>query len=79
MAERFPSELLARLVLAHLPATADRLVFEPIRTGKHNTSYYVAGAGDDLVLRISPPRRRFPWPISWPTTTAAPWWIATIC
>jgi len=55
MAERFPNELLARLVMAHLPVTADQLVFEPIRTGKHNTSYYVLGAGDDLVLRISPP------------------------
>ena len=43
------------VVFGHLPAAAERLVFEPIRTGKHNTSYYVAGAEDDLVLRISPP------------------------
>ena len=55
MAERFSTELLARLVMAHLPASPDRLVFEPVRTGKHNTSYYVTGGGDDLVLRISPP------------------------
>jgi aminoglycoside phosphotransferase (APT) family kinase protein len=55
MAERFPTELLARLVAAHLPVDPDRLVFEPIRTGKHNTSYYVGGAEGDLVLRISPP------------------------
>jgi aminoglycoside phosphotransferase (APT) family kinase protein len=55
MAERFPNELLVRLVLAHRPASPDRLHFEPIRTGKHNTSYWVTGAGDDLVLRISPP------------------------
>lgn len=55
MTERFPSELLARLVMAHVPADPERLVFEAIRTGKHNTSYYVAGAGSDLVLRISPP------------------------
>jgi aminoglycoside phosphotransferase (APT) family kinase protein len=55
MAERFPPELLADLVAAHLPVDPARLLFEPIRTGKHNTSYYVLGAGDDLVLRISPP------------------------
>jgi len=55
MAERFSTELLARLVMAHLPADPDRLVFEPVRTGKHNTSYFVRGAGDDMVLRISPP------------------------
>jgi aminoglycoside phosphotransferase (APT) family kinase protein len=55
MAERFATELLAQLVATHLPASAGKLTFEPIRTGKHNTSYYVAGAGDDLVLRISPP------------------------
>ncbi|HSR31676.1 MAG TPA: aminoglycoside phosphotransferase family protein [Anaerolineae bacterium] len=55
MAERFPTELLARLVAAHLAVDPERLLFEPIRTGKHNTSYYVGGTGDDLVLRISPP------------------------
>jgi len=55
MAERFSTELLARLVTAHLPADPDRLAFEPVRTGKHNTSYFVRGAGDDIVLRISPP------------------------
>ncbi len=55
MPERFPKELLARLVTAHLQANPERLVFEPIRTGKHNTSYYVKGAGGELVLRISPP------------------------
>jgi aminoglycoside phosphotransferase (APT) family kinase protein len=55
MAEHFPTELLIQLVTAHLPADPERLTFEPIRTGKHNTSYYVDGAGDPLVLRISPP------------------------
>ncbi len=55
MAEHFPTELLARLVMAHLPADPARLIFEPICTGKHNTSYYVEGVGDTLVLRISPP------------------------
>jgi aminoglycoside phosphotransferase (APT) family kinase protein len=55
MAEHFEQALLARLVVSHLPVDPDRLVFEPIATGKHNTSYYVRGADEDLVLRISPP------------------------
>jgi aminoglycoside phosphotransferase (APT) family kinase protein len=55
LAEQFSTKTLTSLVAAHLPADPERLVFEPIRTGKHNTSYYVRGAGDDLVLRISPP------------------------
>jgi aminoglycoside phosphotransferase (APT) family kinase protein len=55
VAERFARELLMNLIMAHLAADPDRLSFEPIRTGKHNTSYYVTGAGPELVLRISPP------------------------
>jgi aminoglycoside phosphotransferase (APT) family kinase protein len=55
MAERFTTETLTGLVAAHLPADPEQLAFEPIRTGKHNTSYYVRGAGEELVLRISPP------------------------
>lgn len=59
MAEQFEPDLLARLVTAHLAVNPDRLSFEPVRTGKHNTSYYVhgtgRGAGRGLVLRISPP------------------------
>ena len=55
MAERFPHDLLARLVAAHLPVKPERLVFEPIRTGKHNTSYYIDYGHEEWVLRISPP------------------------
>lgn len=55
MAEQFDDELLARLAAAHLAVDPDRLRFTPIPTGKHNTSYFVRGAGPDLVLRISPP------------------------
>jgi aminoglycoside phosphotransferase (APT) family kinase protein len=55
MAEQFSTATLAGLVAAHLPADPEQLAFEPIRTGKHNTSYYVRGAGEELVLRISPP------------------------
>jgi aminoglycoside phosphotransferase (APT) family kinase protein len=43
------------LVTPHLALPPDSLRFEPIPTGKHNSSYYVTGAGADLVLRISPP------------------------
>ena len=55
MAEQFSRETLRSLVAAHLPADPARLHFEAIRTGKHNSSYYVRGAGEELVLRISPP------------------------
>ena len=55
MAEQFATELLTQMVLAHLPADPDRLSFDPIPTGKHNTSYYVRGWERELVLRISPP------------------------
>jgi aminoglycoside phosphotransferase (APT) family kinase protein len=55
MAERFPTEILGRLVMAHCQVSHDQLVFEPICTGKHNSSYYVRGVGDEFVLRISPP------------------------
>jgi aminoglycoside phosphotransferase (APT) family kinase protein len=65
MPEQFATELLAQMVAAHLPVNATRsaaagnadarLTFEPIPTGKHNTSYLVHGAGTELVLRISPP------------------------
>jgi aminoglycoside phosphotransferase (APT) family kinase protein len=55
MAESLPSGLLTRLVTAHLPVDPEKLVFEPIRTGKHNTSYFVEGVGYEWVLRISPP------------------------
>jgi len=55
MAESFEREQLAQLVTAHLAVDADRLRFEPITTGHHNSSYYVHTPADDLVLRISPP------------------------
>jgi len=55
MAEQFEYELLAQMVAAHLPVDAAALHFEPIRSGKHNTSYYVNAPGEEVVLRISPP------------------------
>jgi aminoglycoside phosphotransferase (APT) family kinase protein len=46
---------LCQLVTAHLSVDADHLRFEPIRTGKHNRSYYVYSDGGEAVLRIAPP------------------------
>jgi aminoglycoside phosphotransferase (APT) family kinase protein len=55
LAESFDAETLARLVLAHVDADPASLRFVPIRTGKHNTSYWVDSNLDRLVLRIAPP------------------------
>ena len=55
MAERFPGDLLTEMAAAHLPVDPAQLTLEPIRTGKHNTSYYVCGPDGEWVLRISPP------------------------
>lgn len=60
MPESFDPETLAALVLAHVnhvnvdidPAS---LRFTPIRTGKHNTSYWVDSDRGRFVLRIAPP------------------------
>jgi aminoglycoside phosphotransferase (APT) family kinase protein len=46
--------ILRQLVTAHLPVDAHRLRFEPIRTGKHNRSYYVHAGECEAVLRIAP-------------------------
>ena len=55
MTESFPVELLRTLVTSKQPVDPAALTFQPIPTGKHNTSYYVRGAGEEVVLRISPP------------------------
>jgi aminoglycoside phosphotransferase (APT) family kinase protein len=55
MAERFSGELLAELVTAYLPVDRGQLIFDPIHTGKHNTSFFVHAPGAEWVLRISPP------------------------
>lgn len=51
----FDEAVLRRLVTAHLPVDADGLRFEPIRTGKHNRSYFVHTGQGEVVLRIAPP------------------------
>ena len=52
MPERFTRDELAEAVGPHLGAGA---TFEPIRSGKFNTSYFVTAAGGEYVLRIAPP------------------------
>lgn len=44
------------LVAAHLPVNPDQVLLEPIRTGKHNRSYYVHTGNGQAVLRIAPPQ-----------------------
>jgi aminoglycoside phosphotransferase (APT) family kinase protein len=55
MAESFPVELLRALVTSKQPVDPAALTFQPIPTGKHNTSYFVATGDGELVLRIAPP------------------------
>ncbi|MEA3337585.1 MAG: aminoglycoside phosphotransferase family protein [Chloroflexota bacterium] len=47
--------LLKTLVLAHLDVDSDSLRFSPVRTGKHNASFWVESKGSHFVLRIAPP------------------------
>jgi aminoglycoside phosphotransferase (APT) family kinase protein len=53
--ESFNDETLAGLVLAHVGADPASLRFAPVRTGKHNTSYWVDTDRGRFVLRIAPP------------------------
>jgi Ser/Thr protein kinase RdoA (MazF antagonist) len=55
VAESFPIELLQTLVTSKLPTAPAALTFQPIPTGKHNTSYFVGTGNGELVLRIAPP------------------------
>lgn len=55
MAESFDMAMLVALVLAHLDTDPASLRFRPIRTGKHNASYWVDSDQGRFVLRIAPP------------------------
>jgi len=57
VSEPLDDAVLRRLITAHLPIDADRLRFQPIRTGKHNRSFVVHTDHDDVVLRIAPPQK----------------------
>jgi len=52
---QWTSEQLEACVRRHLPQAEGPIAFEPIRTGKFNTSFFVRAGGEDLVLRIAPP------------------------
>lgn len=55
MAESFDTATLTGLVLAEINVAPDSLRFTLIRTGKHNTSYWVDSSLGRFVLRIAPP------------------------
>lgn len=55
MSECFDTDTLAELALAHIDADPASLRFAPIRTGKHNASYWVDSDQGRFVLRIAPP------------------------
>ena len=55
MAELFDAGVLEALARPHLPRGSDRPRFTPIRSGKHNTSYWVDTDGGRYVLRLAPP------------------------
>ena len=47
---------LERAILQHCPDVDGPIKFEPITTGKFNTSFFVSADGQEFVLRIAPPR-----------------------
>jgi fructosamine-3-kinase len=52
--ETFDDTTLTRLVSAHLDVNPTTLRFSPVRTGKHNSSYWVDSDKGRYVLRIAP-------------------------
>ena len=55
MPEPLDIKTLTELILAHIQVDPASLRFSPIRTGKHNTSFWVDSDLGRLVLRIAPP------------------------
>jgi len=51
----FDVETLTELTLAHVDVDPESLRFTPVRTGKHNASFWVDGDRGRFVLRIAPP------------------------
>ncbi|HOM71375.1 MAG TPA: aminoglycoside phosphotransferase family protein [Armatimonadota bacterium] len=54
MRENFDLHLLRKMVAYHLPVKEENLVFEPVPTGKFNTTYFVRDTDKEMVLRIAP-------------------------
>ena len=55
MTTAFTTDTLERLTLAYIEASPASLRFTPVRTGKHNSSFWVEGEAGRYVLRIAPP------------------------
>lgn len=55
MIENFDVQTLTALVIPHIDANPAALHFTPVRTGKHNRSYWVESNVGRFVLRIAPP------------------------
>ncbi|MBN1877592.1 MAG: aminoglycoside phosphotransferase family protein [Anaerolineae bacterium] len=51
----FSHDILSQLTIAHIETDPGSLRFEPIRTGKHNQSYWVTCDQGHFALRIAPP------------------------
>lgn len=56
MSQELDERTARELVAAHMPVDPDQVELEPIRTGKHNRSYFVHTDEGDAVLRIAPPQ-----------------------
>ncbi len=55
MTDHFDTPTLTTLTLPYIGANPDSLRFAPVRTGKHNRSYWVESDAGRYVLRIAPP------------------------
>lgn len=55
MGESFATETLEQLFLTQVAANPSSLHFSPVRTGKHNSSFWVQSDRGKYVLRIAPP------------------------
>lgn len=55
MTEHFDTATLVAITLPYINADPDSLHFAPVRTGKHNRSYWVESDAGRYVLRIAPP------------------------
>ena len=55
MTDQYNAATLSSLVIPHIPTNPDSLRFRPVKTGKHNASYWVECDQGRFVLRIAPP------------------------
>ncbi|MGB0387798.1 MAG: phosphotransferase family protein [Ardenticatenaceae bacterium] len=53
---KFSQDILISLIHHHRPDLGAPIEVEPIATGKFNRSFWVRAAGEEMVLRVAPPR-----------------------